>query len=341
MAKRVFLGVGHGGADPGAVANGYKESNFNLDIALACKEALEYNGVEVAISRTTDVYKDLKAYIAECNAFNPDLAVDIHNNAGGGDGAEVYHAKYENDDDKLAQNILNEIVKIGQNSRGLKTKLASNGTDYFGFIRQVKCISVLVECAFIDNKNDVKIVDTLAERKTMGIAIAKGILATLGITYKEKVSTPTATVSTNGIKEGDIVSIVSGATYYGSSSKVPLWVRLKKWIVKEVSGNRAVIDKSSNGSNSINSPIDTKFLKVVKSASSAKTETAFTPYVVRVNISALNIRKGPGTNYAISGSIRDRGAYTIVAESSGKGAKKWGKLKSGVGWISLDYCKKV
>ena len=33
--------------------------------------------------------------------------------------------------------------------------------------------------------------------------------------------------------------------------------------------------------------------------------------------------------------------YTIVAESNGAGATKWGKLKSGAGWISLDYCKKL
>lgn len=64
-------------------------------------------------------------------------------------------------------------------------------------------------------------------------------------------------------------------------------------------------------------------------------------YRVKVTTQALNIRKGPGTGYALNGSIRDQGVYTIVAESDGAGATKWGKLKSGVGWISLDYCKKI
>lgn len=68
---------------------------------------------------------------------------------------------------------------------------------------------------------------------------------------------------------------------------------------------------------------------------------AFSPYKVKVTADVLNIRKGAGTNYGTNGSIRDKGVYTIVAESSGKGATKWGKLKSGAGWISLDYCKKV
>lgn len=63
-------------------------------------------------------------------------------------------------------------------------------------------------------------------------------------------------------------------------------------------------------------------------------------YTVKVRASVLNIRKGAGTNYPITGSIRDRGTYTIVSESSGTGAGKWGKLADGRGWISLDYCIK-
>ena len=68
--------------------------------------------------------------------------------------------------------------------------------------------------------------------------------------------------------------------------------------------------------------------------------TAFSPYTVRVTISDLNIRKGPGTGYASAGYIKP-GVYTIVEESEGKGASRWGKLKSGAGWISLDYAKRT
>lgn len=70
------------------------------------------------------------------------------------------------------------------------------------------------------------------------------------------------------------------------------------------------------------------------------TGAAVTPYLVRVEIANLNIRKGPGTNYGSTGFIKP-GVYTIVAESTGKGASKWGKLKSGAGWISLDYATKT
>ncbi len=188
MSKKVFIGVGHGGSDPGAVANGFEEADLNLAIALACQAELLRHGVIVQMSRTKDENDTLAQEIAECNAFNPDFAIDIHNNAGGGDGAEVYHGHTDKRDDVLATNILEAIKAIGQNSRGLKTRRNANGTDYFGFVRSIKAPSIIVECAFVDNKKDIQIIDTAAEQKAMGVAIAKGVLKTLGIAYKEQVA---------------------------------------------------------------------------------------------------------------------------------------------------------
>jgi hypothetical protein len=65
-------------------------------------------------------------------------------------------------------------------------------------------------------------------------------------------------------------------------------------------------------------------------------------YKVKVSISDLNIRKGPGTNYAKTGKYTGKGTFTIVETKSGKGSTAgWGRLKSGAGWISLDYAVKV
>ena len=74
--------------------------------------------------------------------------------------------------------------------------------------------------------------------------------------------------------------------------------------------------------------------------STGSTGTA-TSYRVRTTADVLNIRKGPGTNYGVVGQIKGKGIYTIVAEAAGPGATKWGKLKSGAGWISLDYVTKL
>lgn len=182
MAK-VFIGVGHGGSDPGAVANGLRESNLNLSIALSCCRELERHGVSVLMSRTKDENDKVGEEVRECNAFAPDYAIDIHNNAGGGDGAEVYHSINGGKGKVLAENILNGITEVGQNSRGIKSRKNSSGTDYYAFVRETKAPAVIVECAFVDNAKDIAIIDTVEEQKKMGIAIAKGVLKTLGIKY--------------------------------------------------------------------------------------------------------------------------------------------------------------
>lgn len=183
MAK-VFLGVGHGGNDSGAV--GYLvEKDVNLVMALACRDYLEKNGVQVLMSRTKDENDPLADEIKECNAFNPDLAVDIHNNAGGGDGFEAYYHYKGGSSKVLALNIEEEVKAIGQNSRGCKIKLNSSGKDYFGFIRQTICPAVIVEGCFVDNQTDVQIADTEEKQKAFGYAYARGILTTLGIDPKD------------------------------------------------------------------------------------------------------------------------------------------------------------
>lgn len=68
----------------------------------------------------------------------------------------------------------------------------------------------------------------------------------------------------------------------------------------------------------------------------------FSPYLVEVTATDLNIRKGPGTNYGKTGKFTGKGVFTITEERAGTGSNKgWGKLKSSAGWISLDYVKRL
>lgn len=182
--KKVFIGVGHGGADSGAIGrNNQLEKDLNLSIARACGSALERHGVKVQLSRTKDEADPVVQEVAECNSFAPDLAVDIHNNAGGGTGSEVFHSRIGGIGKILAQNILTELEKLGHRSRGVKTRLNAAGSDYYAFIRDTRAHAVIVECAFVDS-DDIARIDTEAERIRVGEAIARGILATLGIAYK-------------------------------------------------------------------------------------------------------------------------------------------------------------
>lgn len=136
---------------------------------------------------------------------------------------------------------------------------------------------------------------------------------------------------------GDLVHLKENAVYI-SGAAIPAWVREKNWYVKSVSGARAVIDRDEQGTHSICSPVDKKYLSVVRA--SEQEEAEHLPYQVKVTASALHIRSGPGTDRAKKGTITDRGVYTIVEEAAGPGAEKWGRLKSGAGWIALDYTKK-
>lgn len=181
---KVFLGVGHGGKDPGAVANGLKEKDINLKVATSCADVLIRHGVEVKLSRYKDEDDPIAEVVKECNEFDADLAVDFHINSGKGDGLEIFHHSLGANSKRLAQNLEEEAKQLN-NSRGLKTRLSeATGKDYYAFIRDTNPPAVIVESAFIDNAEDIKAIDEEEEQRAFGVAYAKGILKYLGIQYK-------------------------------------------------------------------------------------------------------------------------------------------------------------
>lgn len=200
MAKKVYVGIGHGGSDPGAVGNGFKEKDLTLSIGKYCNERLKQYGIETKISRISDVDSSINSKASASNAFKADVCMDIHINAGGGNGSEVYYSHASPNGKRLAQAIVDSTVKIGQNTRGIKTKLNASGDDYFGMIRLTDAPAVLVECAFIDSK-DIEIINTEAKRKAFGYAIADGVANYLGV--KMPTTTP-KTEKTETIKSQDI-----------------------------------------------------------------------------------------------------------------------------------------
>lgn len=156
----------------------------------------------------------------------------------------------------------------------------------------------------------------------------------------ETESEPTKPVTNSTIKVGDLVKLTEDSKYYNGKS-IPTWVKNNKWYVKQISGDRAVIDKSEDGKASICSAVSTKYLVLVNEKPSNDT-TINQPYLVEVEIDNLNIRKGPGTNYSTTGLYTGKGIFTIIETKTGTGSTSgWGKLKSGAGWISLDYANKV
>lgn len=180
---KVFLSAGHGGTDPGAVANGLYEKTINLNTLLACKTELERHGVTVICSRMKDENDPVNQEVKEANASKADIAVSFHVNAGGGDGFEAYYYNSSKNGRKLAQLCEKHVLNLGQNSRGIKSG------NHLRFIKSTTMTSVLVESFFIDNVKDKAIGDTIAEQTAFGVAYAKAILEYLGITYKPNSST--------------------------------------------------------------------------------------------------------------------------------------------------------
>lgn len=199
MAKKVFIGVGHGGTDSGAVKY-IVEKEYTLKTAFALAEVLSQYGVDYKLSRTQDIDTDMDSKVAMCNAYKPDLVVDIHFNAGGGQGFEIYHSHFDLGYSKsFAENINNEVKKI-MSSRGVKTKLGSNGKDYFAIIRETDAPAVLCEGGFVDNKKDSDYIK--ANYKKLAEAYAAGILKTLGISTSQTATTKPV-LDKSGYKKGD------------------------------------------------------------------------------------------------------------------------------------------
>ena len=214
MAK-VFLSAGHGGSDPGAVANGLKEKDINLQTLLACNDVLIRHGVTTVLSRSKDENDPVQEEVREANASGADIAVSFHNNACGGNGFEAYYHSSSSNGKRLAELCEKYVKQLGQNSRGVRAR------DTLMFIRATTMTAVLTEGFFLDNATDKQIGDTVAEQRAFGVAYAKAILEYLGIPYKDE-----APVFSDG--ESDNLYRVQLGAYREKSNALEMVAKAKK-----------------------------------------------------------------------------------------------------------------
>ncbi|MCY7674117.1 N-acetylmuramoyl-L-alanine amidase [Bacillus safensis] len=192
MTKKIMLDPGHGGHDPGAVANNLKEKDLVLKIAKKTKAILEkVYGASVKLSRSTDVYIDLSQRARLANNWGADYFASIHINAGGGTGFETFRF------DKLSassstgkqqkvvhDSIYNKIKgKIGDLDRGTKSK-------NLAVLRETKMPAILTENLFIDRKEDAALLKQDSFLNLLAEGHAEGIAAAVGL---KKVSSSTKT----------------------------------------------------------------------------------------------------------------------------------------------------
>ena len=82
--------------------------------------------------------------------------------------------------------------------------------------------------------------------------------------------------------------------------------------------------------------INLSYTQRVSNTTTASSVVSSSNYLVKITANNLNVRKGPGVSYGISGTVKKGQVYTIVETKNG-----WGRLKSGAGWISLGYTEKL
>lgn len=199
--KVVVLDPGHGGTETGACWGGLEEKNLNLMIAQACKNELDtYYGITTFMTRNDDSNLSLEDRCNIAAFWGADLFVSIHLNAANNnaDGVEIYYPNGNYNPFAcligyaVSEKILNNIVALGENNRGLKIRNTENGSeypdgspsDYYSVINGCKrrgITGIIVEHAFLDGPTDYyKLLDIMYLFQ-LGAADAKGIADYFGL----------------------------------------------------------------------------------------------------------------------------------------------------------------
>lgn len=195
----IVLDPGHGGHDSGAVAYGV-EKDLNLKIALACRNELQtYKGVSVYMTRSDDTFVDLTGRSQLARNISPAaILVSIHNNAVGTSGSEVwaqnnnYNLGTAEVTQGLGRSILNQLVSLGLQDNGVKTRSEVEGrysdgsaADWYSINRESKkrgLPGMIVEHAYVDNYSDyVNYLSSDEKLTALGQADARGIAQYFGL----------------------------------------------------------------------------------------------------------------------------------------------------------------
>ena len=185
--KKVVIDAGHGGEDPGTIANGITEKDYTLKISEYIHNRLDEMGIPNEMSRTSDVTLDSNSRPSKIQSFYGDgsdvIVVSNHINAGGGDGAEVIYALRNTD--TFSSKIAKELETAGQNVRKYyQRRLPSNpAKDYYYIMRDTpNNETVIVEYGFADSTGD-DVSQIKNNWEDLAEAVTKAIVEYAGGTY--------------------------------------------------------------------------------------------------------------------------------------------------------------
>lgn len=198
---KIVLDAGHGGHDPGAVANGLKEKDLTLTIVKHIGHLLgEYEGVEVHYTRTDDRFLELSERAAIANKLKADYFISVHINAGGGTGFESYVYNGNVSQATIAyQNVIHgEIMKAIGGVRDRGKKRAN-----YAVLRETKMPALLTENLFIDNASDAAKLKSQEFILKIASGHVEGIVKAFGLKKKKEAVKMTKQAKTQYDKEVD------------------------------------------------------------------------------------------------------------------------------------------
>lgn len=310
----IGLDMGHTLSGAGTGARGYvTETVKNREVGNRLMAMLKEKGHTVINCTVDKSSNDLYDRVRKANAQKLDLFVSLHLNAFKSTTSEmgvethIYNGNYNGKEAnrKYAQAIQTALV---QDVKWIDRKVKESN---FYVVRETVAPAVLVELGFCDSQGDMNKWNT----EKIAAALFRGITGTAYVA-------PVVDAGKGGtFKVGDRVVVSKNATTYATGQAIASWVKGQTYTVQEVKSDRCLLS-------SIVSWVFNKDLTL-------EGAPAFQPYIVIVDTDVLNVRTGAGVSYPIATTVKKGQAFTIVEVKNG-----WGKLKSGAGWISLEYTKK-
>lgn len=192
----IVIDPGHGGSQKGAEYNGLEEKNINMTVSLAMAEELEkYEGVQVYLTHTSpEDEMSIKERAEFAKEVDADYFFCIHFNASGNHnfyGAEAWvtsYGRYYSEMKAFSEIVLQEFEEIGVYNRGVKTKLETDGTDYYGVLRrnaEFDIPSVIIEHCHMDHDEDLGFIDEEADLVNFGKLDATSVAKFLNLKSSE------------------------------------------------------------------------------------------------------------------------------------------------------------
>ena len=313
----IGLDMGHTLSGAGTGARGYAEETVkNREVGNRLMAMLKEKGHTVINCTVDKSSNDLYDRVRKANAQKLDLFISLHLNAFKPTTSEmgvethIYNGNYSGKEAnrKRAQAIQTALV---QDVKWIDRKVRESN---FYVIRETVAPAVLVELGFCDSQGDMNKWNT----EKIAAALFRGIT---GTAYTGSAAPIVNTGKGETFKVGDRVVVSKNATTYATGQEMASWVKGQTYTVQEAKSDRCLLSD-------IVSWVFNKDLTL-------EGAPAFQPYIVIVDTDVLNVRTGAGTSYPIATTVKKGQAFTIVEVKDG-----WGKLKSGAGWISLEYTKK-